>query len=73
MQKDSANFEFIRGLRAQGLHEQRVLAAMESLPRSEFVPESEKKSAYEDHPLPIGENQTIITHFFTNNISPIVI
>jgi protein-L-isoaspartate(D-aspartate) O-methyltransferase len=36
-----------------------VLSAMRSVPRHEFVPESQRRQAYEDHPLPIGEDQTI--------------
>jgi len=38
---------------------ERVLDAMKSVPRHLFVPESEKKSAYFDSPLPIGLGQTI--------------
>src|SRR5208337_5659108 len=37
----------------------RVLDAMRAVPRHEFVPESSQEDAYEDHPLPIGEGQTI--------------
>jgi len=37
----------------------RVLAAMRKVPRHEFVPEPYRAAAYEDHPLPIGHDQTI--------------
>ncbi|HSC77277.1 MAG TPA: protein-L-isoaspartate(D-aspartate) O-methyltransferase [Candidatus Acidoferrales bacterium] len=37
----------------------RVLAAMRSIPRHEFVPADERSQAYEDHPLRIGHGQTI--------------
>jgi protein-L-isoaspartate(D-aspartate) O-methyltransferase len=37
----------------------RVLDAMRSVPRHEFVAETLWQDAYEDHPLPIGEGQTI--------------
>ena len=37
----------------------RAAAAMRAVPRHEFVPESKRAAAYEDHPLPIGEGQTI--------------
>ena len=37
----------------------RVLDAMRKVPRHEFVPETLRQEAYEDHPLPIGEGQTI--------------
>lgn len=36
-----------------------VLAAMEEIPRHEFVPASLREAAYGDHPLPIGQGQTI--------------
>ena len=46
-------------LRARGVKDDRVLAAMEKVPREEFVPANERARAYEDGPLPIGEGQTI--------------
>jgi protein-L-isoaspartate(D-aspartate) O-methyltransferase len=46
-------------LRARGLRDERVLAAMNRVPRHEFVAEQYRSQAYEDHPLPIGEEQTI--------------
>ena len=46
-------------LRARGISDQRVLDAMTRVPRHEFVPERYRDQAYEDHPLPIGEDQTI--------------
>jgi protein-L-isoaspartate(D-aspartate) O-methyltransferase len=46
-------------LRARGIANPRVLDAMLRVPRHEFVPESRRAEAYEDHPLPIGDNQTI--------------
>jgi len=36
-----------------------VLAAMTRVPRHEFVPHELRGSAYADHPLPIGHDQTI--------------
>lgn len=44
---------------ARGVRDERVLAAMLSVPRHLFVPEEEREAAYEDHPLPIGAGQTI--------------
>ncbi|MDA1300145.1 MAG: protein-L-isoaspartate(D-aspartate) O-methyltransferase [Proteobacteria bacterium] len=41
----------------------RVLAAMESVPRHEFVPEMARARAYGNHPLPIGDGQTISQPF----------
>jgi protein-L-isoaspartate(D-aspartate) O-methyltransferase len=46
-------------LAGRGIRDARVLAAMGMLPRHEFVPEPLRRDAYEDHPLPIGEGQTI--------------
>ena len=39
--------------------DQRVVGAMERVPREQFVPEASRFQAYEDIPLPIGEGQTI--------------
>lgn len=46
-------------LRARGIADPRVLDAMLRVPRHEFAPECYRGQAYEDHPLPIGEGQTI--------------
>jgi protein-L-isoaspartate(D-aspartate) O-methyltransferase len=46
-------------LRARGISDPRVLDAMLRVPRHLFVPEPYRSQAYEDHPLPIGEDQTI--------------
>ena len=50
-------------LRARGIHDPRVLDAMLRMPRQEFVDEPYWREAYEDHPLPIGEDQTISQPF----------
>jgi protein-L-isoaspartate(D-aspartate) O-methyltransferase len=46
-------------LRARGITDQRVLAAMGRVPRELFVPEDVRHLAYEDGALPIGLGQTI--------------
>jgi protein-L-isoaspartate(D-aspartate) O-methyltransferase len=46
-------------LRARGIDDERVLAAMEVVPRELFVPEGLRADAYEDAALPIGFDQTI--------------
>lgn len=46
-------------LRGRDLDDERVLAAMGRVPRHEFVSEEYWGQAYADHPLPIGEGQTI--------------
>jgi protein-L-isoaspartate(D-aspartate) O-methyltransferase len=48
-----------RQLRARGIADERVLGAMEAIPRHLFVPGSPRKWAYEDYPQPIGHGQTI--------------
>jgi protein-L-isoaspartate(D-aspartate) O-methyltransferase len=46
-------------LRGRDIRDERVLAAMASVPRHLFVPPESQAEAYEDRPLPIGEGQTI--------------
>jgi protein-L-isoaspartate(D-aspartate) O-methyltransferase len=48
-----------RQLAGRGIRDARVLDAMRRVPRHEFVSEAYRDAAYEDHPLPIGEEQTI--------------
>lgn len=46
-------------LRARGISDERLLSAMMRVPRHGFAPERYRDQAYEDHPLPIAEGQTI--------------
>jgi protein-L-isoaspartate(D-aspartate) O-methyltransferase len=46
-------------LRRRGIYDERVLHAMETVPRHEFVPWQLQREAYRDSPVPIGEGQTI--------------
>jgi len=46
-------------LKARGIADQKVLAAMGTIPREQCVPEEYRDSAYRDGPLPIGDGQTI--------------
>src|SRR2546423_1368677 len=48
-----------RQLRDRDIRDERVLAAMERVPRDLFVPEEERRYAYEDIALPLGAGQTI--------------
>ena len=48
-----------RDIRDRGLEDPVVLNVMGKVPRHLFVDESLRSQAYEDHPLPIGEGQTI--------------
>jgi protein-L-isoaspartate(D-aspartate) O-methyltransferase len=43
----------------RGIKDQRVINAMRKIPRHLFLDEAFWPQAYEDHPLPIGEKQTI--------------
>src|SRR6185295_10519470 len=59
------NFELARHkmvveqLEQRGIHDPRVLEAMEWVPRHEFVPHNLFELAYNDRALPIGHEQTI--------------
>jgi protein-L-isoaspartate(D-aspartate) O-methyltransferase len=61
-------------LRARGLRDERVLGAIERVPRHLFVPAAQQRDAYEDHPLPIGHGQTIsqpyIVGYMTEALRP---
>lgn len=48
-----------RDIAGRGVHDGRVLAAMRAVPRDLFVPAALRDQAWEDHPLPIGADQTI--------------
>jgi protein-L-isoaspartate(D-aspartate) O-methyltransferase len=46
-------------IESRGIRDQRVLQAMREVPRHRFVDDALAPSAYRDHALPIGFNQTI--------------
>lgn len=46
-------------IEARGIKDRAVLEAMRAVPRHRFVPEPIRDHAYDDGPLPIGEDQTI--------------
>lgn len=54
-----ARARMVERLRVQGIRDERVLAAMQSIPRHLFVEEGLAYSAYDDTALPIGFQQTI--------------
>ncbi len=58
----------------EGIRNPRVLAAMRSVPRHEFVPLALRRFAYQDAALPIGHRQTIsppfIVAYMTETIEP---
>ena len=47
-----------RQLRQRGIHDERLLAAMNRVPRHEFVSQQDWGRAYDDHPITIPEKQT---------------
>jgi protein-L-isoaspartate(D-aspartate) O-methyltransferase len=58
----------------RGVRDERVLRAMGTVPRHLFVPDDLRDSAYDDGPLPIGEEQTIsqpyVVAFMSEAIRP---
>jgi protein-L-isoaspartate(D-aspartate) O-methyltransferase len=54
-----ARQRMVEQIRARGVTDPHVLAAVAAVPRHLFVPEAERRDAYADHPLPIGNGQTI--------------
>lgn len=62
-QATRARARIVERLRVQGIRDERVLAAMQGVPRHQFVEEGLAYSAYDDTPLPIGFQQTISQPF----------
>ena len=64
--ENMVNYQIAR----RGIVDERILNAMRTIPRHLFVPEAYYRDAYEDFPLPIGNEQTIsqpyIVAFMTN-------
>lgn len=54
-----ARDRLVARLREQGIGDERVLLALGSLPRHQFIDEALASRAYEDTALPIGRGQTI--------------
>jgi protein-L-isoaspartate(D-aspartate) O-methyltransferase len=65
VQKDAPKYRQARGkmvlsqIRLRGISDEKVLKAMSEVLRHSFVPEELASQSYADHPLPIGEGQTI--------------
>jgi protein-L-isoaspartate(D-aspartate) O-methyltransferase len=65
MTNDSRKYQRLREsmvknqIEARGITDPKVLAAVRKVPRHLFVSEALMDQAYADHPLPIGEQQTI--------------
>jgi len=59
MTSDRTRARMVERLRGEGIRDEVVLAAMNSVPRHIFVDEALAIRAYDDVPLPIGHGQTI--------------
>ncbi len=59
-------------IRARGVADERVLAAMRRVPRHRFVPEEHQARAYDDTPLPIGFDQTISQPYIVAYMSEVL-
>jgi len=59
-------------IKARGITDTRVLAAMEKVPRHEFVPDIIKTHSYNDEPLSIGEGQTISQPYIVAYMSEVL-
>jgi protein-L-isoaspartate(D-aspartate) O-methyltransferase len=56
----SQRLQMVSGqIESRGIRDVRVLDAMRRVPRHEFVAPEHHSAAYDDHPLPIGHEQTI--------------
>ena len=64
-----------RQLKSRGISNPQVLAAFYRVPREIFVPAGLENKAYEDHPLPIGHDQTIsqpyVVALMTESLEPL--
>jgi protein-L-isoaspartate(D-aspartate) O-methyltransferase len=59
-------------LAGRGISDERVLAAMSTLPRHMFMPVPVRDQAYEDHAVPIGFEQTISQPFIVGWMSEVL-
>jgi protein-L-isoaspartate(D-aspartate) O-methyltransferase len=61
-----------RQLAGQGIRDSRVLEAIRRVPRHLFVPEAALPEAYEDHPVDIGQGQTISQPYMVARMSELL-
>lgn len=59
-------------IKRRGIKNRTVLDAMRAVKRHELVPALYRKMAYEDHPLPIGEDQTISQPYIVGLMSELL-
>ncbi|MDR2450991.1 MAG: protein-L-isoaspartate(D-aspartate) O-methyltransferase [Candidatus Accumulibacter sp.] len=63
MTSQRSRARMIERLREQGIHDEKVLAALAAVPRHLFIEEALASRAYEDTALPLGFSQTISQPF----------
>jgi len=59
-------------LRARGIADERVLAAIQAVPRDQFVAEASRAHAYADEALPIDAGQTISQPYIVGRMSELL-
>ena len=59
----------MNNLRQRDITDERVLRAMEAVPRHHFVPAEYREHSYNLRPLPIGHDQTISTPWIVASMS----
>jgi protein-L-isoaspartate(D-aspartate) O-methyltransferase len=70
---DAARESMVREqIAARGVRDPRVIEAMRQVPRHLFVPADVRAQAYADHPLPIGERQTISQPYIVGFMSELL-
>ena len=62
----------VQQVAARGVADARVLEAMRRVPRHRFVDEALQDQAYGDHPLPIGDGQTISQPFIVARMTELL-
>lgn len=63
----------VQRLRANGISDDRVLNAIATVPRHEFIDEALYSRAYEDTALPIGQSQTISQPWIVARMTEVVL
>jgi protein-L-isoaspartate(D-aspartate) O-methyltransferase len=72
MTSERTRARMIERLRAGGIGDETVLAAMDAIPRHIFVEEALSSRAYEDTPLPIGFGQTISSPYIVARMTELL-
>ena len=70
---DQRHLALLETCKKQGIQSQTVLDAMSVVDRKYFVPDSMQAQAYENHPLPIGSEQTISQPFIVARMTEMLL